>query len=163
MLSLKIKFIRCFFFMPSHLGYSDLWIVVNNPHPLLNSHVELRQTLTSVIENCQFIERLFFESSKTGLTSISLDILILFFLAIRLFIAILQMTGRDDSLKSPTCVDLVQKCPRLVSLALRGFKLHDYKVRILLKVMSAFTRNLVMHTYKIISLSDFRFLYCNNI
>ncbi|XP_022954019.1 F-box protein SKIP17-like isoform X1 [Cucurbita moschata] len=73
---------------------------------IVGLHVELRQTLTSVIENCQFIERLFFESSKTG---------------------------RDDSLKSPTCVDLVQKCPRLVSLALRGFKLHDYKVRILLK------------------------------
>lgn len=73
---------------------------------IVGLHVELRQTLMSVIENCQLIERLFFESSKTG---------------------------RDDSLKSPTCVDLVHKCPRLVSLALRGFKLHDYKVRILIK------------------------------
>ncbi|XP_031744886.1 F-box protein At4g02760 isoform X2 [Cucumis sativus] len=73
---------------------------------IVGLHVELRQTLMSVIENCPLIERLFFESSKTG---------------------------RDDSLKSPTCVDLVQKCPRLVSLALRGFKLHDYKVRILVK------------------------------
>ncbi|XP_022150255.1 F-box protein SKIP17-like [Momordica charantia] len=73
---------------------------------IVGLHVELRQTLMSVIDSCQLIERLFFESSKTG---------------------------RDDSLKSPTCVDLVQNCPRLVSLALRGFKLHDYKVRILIK------------------------------
>lgn len=37
-------------------------------------------------------------------------------------------------MKSPTCVDLMTDCPHLTSLALRGFKLHDYKVRILLKV-----------------------------
>ncbi|OMP05055.1 hypothetical protein COLO4_09077 [Corchorus olitorius] len=41
--------------------------------------------------------------------------------------------GRDDSLKSPTCVELVNNCPNLSSLSLRGFKLHDYKVRILVK------------------------------
>ena len=29
-------------------------------------HVELRQTLMSVSANCHMIERLFFESSKTG-------------------------------------------------------------------------------------------------
>ncbi|XP_038682422.1 F-box protein SKIP17-like isoform X2 [Tripterygium wilfordii] len=69
-------------------------------------HVELRQTLMSVSMFCPLIERLFFESSKTG---------------------------RDDSLKSPTCVALVNNCPNLTSLALRGFKLHDFKVRILLK------------------------------
>lgn len=73
---------------------------------IVGLHVELRQTLMSVSTNCHLIERLFFESSKTG---------------------------RDDSLKSPTCVDLVNNCPHLTSLALRGFKLHDYKVRILVK------------------------------
>ncbi|XVF21759.1 hypothetical protein REPUB_Repub12eG0117700 [Reevesia pubescens] len=73
---------------------------------IVGLHVELRQTLMSVSSNCQLIERLFFESSKTG---------------------------RDDSLKSPTCVDLVNNCPNLSSLSLRGFKLHDYKVRILVK------------------------------
>uniref|UniRef100_A0A2P2KCG4 Uncharacterized protein MANES_05G077300 n=1 Tax=Rhizophora mucronata TaxID=61149 RepID=A0A2P2KCG4_RHIMU len=56
--------------------------------------------------NCPLIERLFFESSKTG---------------------------RDDSLKSSTCMDLVNFCPNLTSLALRGFKLQDCKVRILVK------------------------------
>ncbi|XP_061973087.1 F-box protein SKIP17-like isoform X2 [Populus nigra] len=69
-------------------------------------HVDLRQTLVSVSLNCPLIERLFFESSKTG---------------------------RDDSLKSSTCVDLVNNCPNLTSLALRGFKLYDYKLRILVK------------------------------
>ncbi|XP_038708582.1 F-box protein SKIP17-like, partial [Tripterygium wilfordii] len=73
---------------------------------IVGLHVELRQTLMSVSMFCPLIERLFFESSKTG---------------------------QDDSLKSPTCVDLVNNCPNLTSLALRGFKLHDYKVRILLK------------------------------
>ncbi|KAK6286330.1 hypothetical protein POUND7_012509 [Theobroma cacao] len=73
---------------------------------IVGLHVELRQTLMSVSSNCHLIERLFFESSKTG---------------------------RDDSLKSPTCVDLVNNCPNLSSLSLRGFKLHDYKVRILVK------------------------------
>ncbi|GKU86575.1 hypothetical protein SLEP1_g1087 [Rubroshorea leprosula] len=73
---------------------------------IVGLHVELRQTLTSVSTSCHLIERLFFESSKTG---------------------------RDDSLKSPTCVDLVNNCPKLTSLSLRGFKLHDYKVRILVK------------------------------
>ncbi|KAF2314865.1 hypothetical protein GH714_036970 [Hevea brasiliensis] len=43
------------------------------------------------------------------------------------------IAGRDESLKSPTCVDLVNNCPKLTSLALRGFKLHDCKVRILVK------------------------------
>ncbi|KAJ4845580.1 hypothetical protein Tsubulata_019474 [Turnera subulata] len=72
-------------------------------------HVELRQTLESVSTNCPLIERLFFESSKTG---------------------------RDDSLKSQTCVDLVNNCQNLTSLALRGFKLQDCKVRILVKDVS---------------------------
>ncbi|KAJ6938786.1 F-box protein SKIP17-like [Populus alba x Populus x berolinensis] len=73
---------------------------------IIGLHVELRQTLVSVSMNCPLIERLFFESSKTG---------------------------RDDSLKSPTCVELVNNCPNLTSLALRGFKLYDYKLRILVK------------------------------
>ncbi|KAI3980914.1 hypothetical protein MKX01_025479 [Papaver californicum] len=67
---------------------------------------ELKQTLESVSRNCPNLERLFFEAFKTG---------------------------RDDSLKSPTCVDFVNGCPRLTSLALRGFNLQDYKVRILVK------------------------------
>ncbi|KHG14569.1 F-box SKIP17 -like protein [Gossypium arboreum] len=75
---------------------------------IVGLHVELRQTLISVSSNCHLIERLFFESSKTG---------------------------RDDSLKSPTCVDLVNNCPNISSLSLRGFKLQDYKVRILVKVL----------------------------
>ncbi|XP_021898059.1 F-box protein At4g02760-like [Carica papaya] len=73
---------------------------------IVGLHVELRQTLVSVSTNCHFIERLFFESSKTG---------------------------RDDSLKSPTCSDLVNNCPNLTALALRGFKLHDNQVRALVK------------------------------
>lgn len=68
--------------------------------------MELRQTLESISTFCPLIERLFFESSKTG---------------------------RDDSLKLPTCSDLVNNCPHLSSLSLRGFKLHDYKARILIK------------------------------
>ncbi|KAJ7977380.1 F-box family protein [Quillaja saponaria] len=73
---------------------------------IVGLHVELRQTLVSVSSNCHLIERLFFESSKTG---------------------------RDDSLKMPTCIDLVNNCPRLNSLSLRGFKLQDCKIRILIK------------------------------
>ncbi|KAK3415801.1 hypothetical protein EUGRSUZ_H01469 [Eucalyptus grandis] len=73
---------------------------------IVGLHVELRQLLTSVGLNCPLIERLFFESSKTG---------------------------RDDSLKSPTCVELVNRCPHMTSLSLRGFKLHDCKVRTLVK------------------------------
>ncbi|XP_047308664.1 F-box protein SKIP17-like [Impatiens glandulifera] len=65
---------------------------------IVGLHVELRQTLDSVSKNCQLVERLFFESSKTG---------------------------RDDSLKGPICSDLINNCPHLTSLALRGFKLHD--------------------------------------
>ncbi|XP_039042249.1 F-box protein SKIP17-like [Hibiscus syriacus] len=73
---------------------------------IVGLHVELRQTLMSVSSNWHLIERLFFESSKIW---------------------------RDDSLKSQTCVDVVNNCPNLSSLSLRGFKLHDYKVRILVK------------------------------
>ncbi|KAF5187818.1 F-box protein skip17 [Thalictrum thalictroides] len=73
---------------------------------IVGLHIELRQTLESVSTNCPLLERLFFESSRTG---------------------------RDDSLKSPTCVDLVNGCPNMTSLALRGFKLQDYKARVLLK------------------------------
>ncbi|XP_051141884.1 F-box protein At4g02760-like [Andrographis paniculata] len=73
---------------------------------IVGLHVELRQTLDSVSRSCPLIERLFFESSKTG---------------------------RDDSLKLPTCNDLVSNCPHISSLALRGFKLHDIKVRVLVK------------------------------
>ncbi|KAK9137317.1 hypothetical protein Sjap_007911 [Stephania japonica] len=73
---------------------------------LMNSHVELKQTLESLSANCHLLQRLFCESSKTG---------------------------RDDSLKSQTCVDLVNGCPLVTSLSLRGFKLLDYKIRVLLK------------------------------
>nr|XP_025642217.1 F-box protein At4g02760 isoform X3 [Arachis hypogaea] len=73
---------------------------------IVGLHVELRQTLMSVSANCHSIERLCFESSKTG---------------------------RDDSLKTQTCLELVDNCPHLTSLSLRGFKLHDYKVRVLVK------------------------------
>ncbi|KAL8530611.1 hypothetical protein ACS0TY_007588 [Phlomoides rotata] len=73
---------------------------------IVGLHVELRQTLESVCRSCPLIERLFFESSTTG---------------------------RDDSLKIPTCNELVNNCPYLSSLALRGFKLHDIKVRVLVK------------------------------
>ncbi|KAL7226623.1 hypothetical protein ACSBR1_021674 [Camellia fascicularis] len=76
---------------------------------IVGLYVELRQTLESVSKHCRSIERLFFESSKTG---------------------------RDDSLKFPTCSDLVNNCPHLTSLALRGFKLQDYKVRVLVKDIS---------------------------
>ncbi|KAG5055300.1 hypothetical protein JHK85_007810 [Glycine max] len=40
---------------------------------------------------------------------------------------------RDDSLKAQTCFELVNNCPHLTSLSLRGFKLHDCKVRVLVK------------------------------
>ncbi|KAL6516077.1 hypothetical protein OROGR_019382 [Orobanche gracilis] len=73
---------------------------------IVGLHVELRQTLESVSRSCPVIQRLFFESSRTG---------------------------RDDSLKLPTCIDLVTNCPHLSSLALRGFKLHDTKVHVLVK------------------------------
>ncbi|RWV89037.1 hypothetical protein GW17_00048841 [Ensete ventricosum] len=62
--------------------------------------------LDAVSMNCHTIERLFFESSDTG---------------------------RDYGLNTPTCTGLVNGCPNLMSLALRGFKLHDHKVSILIK------------------------------
>ncbi|RZC48872.1 hypothetical protein C5167_017295 [Papaver somniferum] len=67
---------------------------------------ELKQTLESVSTNCPNLECLLIESYKTG---------------------------RDDSLKSTTCVGFINGCPRLTSLALRGFILQDYKIRILMK------------------------------
>ncbi|GFP92299.1 F-box protein at4g02760 [Phtheirospermum japonicum] len=73
---------------------------------IVGLHVELRQTLESVSRSCPVIERLYFESSKTG---------------------------RDESLKLPTCIDLVTNCPHISSLALRGFKLYDNTIRVLVK------------------------------
>nr|CAD1832555.1 unnamed protein product [Ananas comosus var. bracteatus] len=73
---------------------------------LVGLPVELRQTLTAISKYCCLIERLFIES---------FDI------------------GRDDGLKSSTCSDLVKGCPNISSLSLRGFKLHDHKVSILVK------------------------------
>ncbi|XP_057484287.1 F-box protein At4g02760-like isoform X2 [Actinidia eriantha] len=73
---------------------------------IVGLHVELRQTLESVSKHCHLIGRLHFESSKTG---------------------------RDDSLKVQTCTDLVNNCPHLIYLALRGFKLNDCKIRVLVK------------------------------
>ncbi|KAK9057308.1 hypothetical protein SSX86_022143 [Deinandra increscens subsp. villosa] len=73
---------------------------------IVGLHVELRNTLESVSRNCPLIERLVFESSKTG---------------------------RDDGLKFPTCNEFVFNCPNITTLALKGFKLHDYKARMLVK------------------------------
>ncbi|XP_075507625.1 F-box protein At4g02733-like [Primulina tabacum] len=73
---------------------------------IVGLHVELSQTLESVSRSCPLLERLFFESSKTG---------------------------RDDSLKLPTCHDLVTHCPYISTLGLRGFKLQDTKLRVFLK------------------------------
>ncbi|KAJ0982295.1 hypothetical protein J5N97_010550 [Dioscorea zingiberensis] len=73
---------------------------------VIGLHIELRRTLDAVSTYCHSLKRLFFESSETG---------------------------RDDSLKSTTCLDLASGCPSLISLALRGFKLHDHKVKTLLK------------------------------
>ncbi|GAB2241385.1 hypothetical protein Droror1_Dr00018160 [Drosera rotundifolia] len=73
---------------------------------IVGLHVELKQTLESVSGSCPLLHRLFFESSKAG---------------------------RDDSIKLQTCVNFVNNCPELTTLALRGVKLHDPKVRILVK------------------------------
>ncbi|XP_039120761.1 F-box protein At4g02760-like [Dioscorea cayenensis subsp. rotundata] len=73
---------------------------------VIGLHIELRRTLDAVSTYCHSMKRLFLESSETG---------------------------RDDSLKSTTCLDLVTGCPNLISLALRGFKLQDHKVKILVK------------------------------
>ncbi|XP_076941448.1 F-box protein At4g02760-like [Bidens hawaiensis] len=73
---------------------------------IVGLHVELRHTLESISRNCPLIERLVFESSKTG---------------------------RDDGLKFPTCNEFVLNCPNITTLALKGFKLHDYKARMLVK------------------------------
>ncbi|KAK1314165.1 F-box protein [Acorus calamus] len=73
---------------------------------IIGLHVELKQILDSISANCHLLERLFFESSKSD---------------------------RDDSLNTSTCVDLVSGCPHLTSLSLRGFKLHDNKIRVLVK------------------------------
>ncbi|KAL7601940.1 F-box protein At4g02760 isoform X1 [Lactuca sativa] len=73
---------------------------------IVGLHVELRHTLESISKNCPLLERLVFESSKTG---------------------------RDDGLKFPTCNEFVLNCPNITTLALKGFKLHDYKARMLVK------------------------------
>lgn len=86
----------------------------------------------SVSMNCPLIERLFFESSKSGAVSHSYGFCVS--IVFELFAYNFPISGRDESLKLPTCVDLVNKCPNIESLALRGFKLHDCKVRILVKV-----------------------------
>ncbi|XP_020099423.1 F-box protein SKIP17-like isoform X2 [Ananas comosus] len=78
---------------------------------LVGLPVELRQTLTAISKYCCLIERLFIESSDIG---------------------------RDDGLKSSTCSDLVKGCPNISSLSLRGFKLHDHKVSILVKILNLF-------------------------
>ncbi|RAL43500.1 hypothetical protein DM860_012641 [Cuscuta australis] len=69
-------------------------------------NVDLSQTIGSISKSCPLIERLFFESSKAG---------------------------RDCSFKLQSCSDLVSNCPNISSLALRGYKLHDSKVRVLFK------------------------------
>ncbi|KAI7736554.1 hypothetical protein M8C21_031850, partial [Ambrosia artemisiifolia] len=84
----------------------DLEIVGLTKEICNDRHVELRHTLESISRNCPLIERLVFESSKTG---------------------------RDDGLKFPTCNEFVLNCPNITTLALKGFKLHDYKARMLVK------------------------------
>lgn len=69
-------------------------------------HVQLRSLLNCLSSHCHHLERLCCQSSKTG---------------------------RTEALKSRTCVQLVKGCPNLSSLALRGFKLNDQKVNVLLK------------------------------
>lgn len=73
---------------------------------IVGLNVDLCQTIGSISKSCPLIERLFFESSKAG---------------------------RDCSFKLQSCSDLVNNCPNISSLALRGFKLHDTKVRVLFK------------------------------
>uniref|UniRef100_A0A251TFL4 Putative adaptor protein complex, sigma subunit, AP complex, mu/sigma subunit n=1 Tax=Helianthus annuus TaxID=4232 RepID=A0A251TFL4_HELAN len=41
--------------------------------------------------------------------------------------------GRDDGLKHPTCYEFVHSCPNITTLAIKGFKLHGYKARMLVK------------------------------
>lgn len=69
-------------------------------------HIQLRSLLNCLSSHCHHLERLCCQSSKTG---------------------------RTEALKSRTCVQLVKGCPNLSSLALRGFKLNDQKVNVLLK------------------------------
>ncbi|XP_020574795.1 F-box protein SKIP17-like [Phalaenopsis equestris] len=109
-------------------------------------HIELRQILEFLSAYCHSIEQLFVESLETGC---------------------------DDSLKSQTCADLVNGCPQIISLTLRGFKLNDHKVRILIKglanlklvdfstsysISGVFLRNLVngsnAHSLEVLILRD---------
>lgn len=69
-------------------------------------HIQLRSLLNCLSSHCHHLERLCCQSSKTG---------------------------RTEALKTRTCVQLVKGCPNLSSLALRGFKLNDQKVNVLLK------------------------------
>ncbi|KAL4198436.1 hypothetical protein AMTRI_Chr03g45890 [Amborella trichopoda] len=73
---------------------------------VLGLHIELRQALKTLSSSCRGLERLVIESAKSG---------------------------RDESLKSATCAELVNGCPLISSLAIRAFKLSDQKVRILCK------------------------------
>ncbi|KAL1351510.1 hypothetical protein HN51_015430 [Arachis hypogaea] len=68
--------------------------------------VELGCILSSVSANCHLIERFAFAASTTG---------------------------RNEILNIQTCSHLVAGCPHLTSLSLRGIRIHDYKVRILVK------------------------------
>ncbi|KAL3647872.1 hypothetical protein CASFOL_008840 [Castilleja foliolosa] len=97
---------------------------------IVGLHVELRQTLESVSRSCPVIERLYFESSETG---------------------------RDESLKLQTCNDLVTNCPYVSSLALKGFKLYDSAIRVLLKGF----RRLSMLTFQHPTISPANFLGIN--
>ncbi|CAH9078411.1 unnamed protein product [Cuscuta epithymum] len=73
---------------------------------LVGLNVDLSLTIGSISTSCPLIERLFLESSKAG---------------------------RDCSLKLQLCCDLSSNCPNLSSLTLRGFKLHDSRVCVLVK------------------------------
>lgn len=109
------------------------FLCVGTSLPFWCSHVEIKLMLAAVSVNCHLIERLFLESSRAG-ENFMAENLLLESSCMACLSSLLFLTGRDDSLKSQACNDLVNRCPHLTSLALRGFKLQDYKVRILVKV-----------------------------
>ncbi|KAL1312206.1 hypothetical protein AAHE18_16G020800 [Arachis hypogaea] len=79
---------------------------MDSPSLVETLDVELGRILSSVSANCHLIERFAFAASTTG---------------------------RNKILNIQTCSHLVAGCPHLTSLSLRGIRIHDYKVRILVK------------------------------
>ncbi|KMZ71228.1 hypothetical protein ZOSMA_185G00470 [Zostera marina] len=75
---------------------------------IIGLHVELRRTLQCLSENCNLLERLFFESEDDG----------------------------DETLFLQTCKELVKGCPGLTTLVLRNVELSDKKILTLLNGLS---------------------------